>query len=122
MATKRGKNRAVALKHLCRKQFPPPRTERLRAGLSPNGKLVHLARHDGSPVCGSEVIATCWVHARITCNACRRARRHKAARLDGRPHVVGVNWEPMYRAIRKAVDRLDTKMPRLRTAFWPVLA
>jgi len=96
--------------------------ERLVAGLAANGTRVHLARADGSPICGSNVIAGCRVVARITCPQCRVKRPKKAARLDGRPHVVGVNWSPFYAALRRALAAGAVSEPRVKVRFWPVLA
>lgn len=95
---------------------------RLRAALSPNGKLVHLADPEGRTVCCSDVVASCFVHARITCKICRARRPQKAARLEGRPHVVGVDWSPLYAAIRRALEAGVTREPRVKVKFWPVLA
>jgi hypothetical protein len=96
--------------------------EKLYAGLSPNGKKVHLANIAGRPVCGSDVSAHCRVHARVTCPACARARPDKARRLGSRPLVVGLNWEPLYAALGRAVARGETEEPRVRVPYWPVLA
>jgi hypothetical protein len=96
--------------------------ERLRAGLSPNGKLVHLANVHGHPVCGSGVTATCFVRARITCKTCRARRSEKARRLDGRPFVVGVDWSPLYAAFKRALDGGAAEEPKVKVRFWPVLA
>jgi len=83
---------------------------------------VHLAHADGTPVCGSRVIASCWVRARITCPQCRKARPKKAAGLDDRPHVVGVDWSPMYAAFGRAIAGGAATAPRVKVSFWPVLA
>lgn len=98
------------------------RRERLRAALSPNGKLVHLADSEGNPVCRSGVIASCGVHARITCRTCRARRPRKAARLEERPLVCGVDWSPLYAAFSRALDGGATSAPRVKVQFWPVLA
>ncbi len=96
--------------------------ERLYAALTPNGRLVHLAHANGRPVCGSRVVATCRVHARVTCPECRRRRPKKTARLADRPLVVGVDWAPLYAAIRRALASGEaTRMPHLNAPFWPVL-
>lgn len=90
--------------------------------MSPNGKLVHLADAAGTPVCGYKVLARHKVHARITCQACARRRPHKAARLEQRPHVVGLNWDPLYAALRRALEAELTVEPRVLVPYWPVLA
>jgi hypothetical protein len=96
--------------------------ERLRAALSPNGRRVHLARAGGSPVCGSNIAASCVVRARITCSGCRAKRPRKAARFDGRPHVVEVDWSPLYAALGRALNAGATEAPPIKVQFWPVLA
>ncbi len=96
--------------------------ERLHAALSPNGHCVHLATSDGQAVCGSKIHATCFVHARITCPGCAHRRPRKAQRLARRPHVVGVDWSPLYAALQRALEEGATEHPKIRVAFWPVLA
>lgn len=96
--------------------------ERLSAALSPNGRRVHLARGDGSPVCGSSVIASCRVRARVTCPGCRARRPSKAQRLEHLPHVVRVDWTPLYAALARALEGGATTEPRVKVRFWPVLA
>ncbi len=95
--------------------------ERLFAALSPNGHRVHLANGDGQPVCGSKVIAVYRARARVTCPGCRVRRAQKARRLDGRPLVVGVNHEPFYAAMRRALESGASQPPRVRVTHWPVL-
>lgn len=98
------------------------RFERLHAALSSNGHRVHLATADGMPVCGSSVLARCRVHARITCPQCRRRRPKKAQRLDSRPLVTGVDWSPLYAAIRRALEDGATEPPIVKVSFWPMIA
>lgn len=95
---------------------------RLFAALSPNGRLVHLATRAGKPACGANVDATCRVRARVTCRACCRRQPLRAARLAGRPLVVGVDWAPFYAAYRRAIEQGLREVPRVKVAFWPVLA
>lgn len=95
--------------------------ERLHAALSPNGRSVHLATADGHPICGAHVDARCPVHACIGCPGCRRRRPEKAKRLDRRPRVVGLNWDPYYAAIGRALREGATVEPRIRVKYWPVL-
>lgn len=106
------------------------RPERLRAAMSGNGRLVHLATSDGQPVCSSRVNAENYVHARITCPGCLRARPRKAARLRNRPLVIGLDFSPLYAAIGRVLDaivagpvaiRLAAKEPMVKVRFWPVL-
>lgn len=94
--------------------------ERLSPALSPNGRLVHLARADGTPVCGSGVTVTCPVRARVTCPGCRAKRPQKTRRHEDRPHVVGVDWSPLYAALGRALATSSRRAPKVR--YWPVLA
>lgn len=98
--------------------YPP---ERLHTALSPNGTKVHLATSEAQPICGSRVRASCRVHARVTCPQCRQRRPLKASRRDKRPRVTGVDWSPLYAAVRRALEA-GSEMPRVRVQFWPVLA
>lgn len=98
------------------------RPERLRAALSANGHLVHLARADGLPVCGTKISACYRVHARVTCPGCRRRRPEKTKRLERRPYVIGVDHSPLYAALQRALESGAPSLPRVRVRFWPVLA
>ena len=94
---------------------------RLHSALSPNGKRVHLATSSGRPVCGSKVIASCRVIARITCPGCAQRRPVAARRRSTWPLVIGLNWEPYYRALGRALDGGATKEPEVKVPYWPVL-
>ncbi len=96
--------------------------EYLRAALSPNGHLTHLARRDGSPICGAKISASYVVHARVTCHGCLRRRPDKARRLARRPYVIGVDHSPLYAAVARALEGGSAEMPAVRVRFWPVLA
>jgi hypothetical protein len=92
------------------------------AAMSPNGRKVHLANTRGYPVCGALVDARHRVHARITCPRCILRCPDRARRLARRPHVVGLNWEPLYRALGRALDAGATSEPKTQISYWPVLA
>lgn len=94
----------------------------LFAAMSPNGHVVHLATSGGRPACGASVIAKCRVHARVTCRWCAARHPDRAARLAGRPLVVGLDWSPLYRALGRAIEQGLREEPRVRVKFWPVLA
>lgn len=96
--------------------------EYLRAALSPNGHRVHLASKTGRAVCGSKIIATCFVRARITCATCAEKRPAQAKRRSQDPHVVGVDWSPLYAALRRALVAGETEHPKVKVGFWPILA
>jgi hypothetical protein len=94
----------------------------LYPAMSPNGKRVHLADKRGRPICGSDIGAGARVCARITCPLCARRRPAAARRHQKKPLVVGLNWEPLYAALRRALEAGATEEPRVRVPFWPVLA
>ena len=102
------------------KTRPERRSKRLFPALSVNGVKVHLADKAGRPACGSGVFATCRVRARITCPAC--AKRPQARRHARKPHVVGLDWSPMYAAWGRALEDGATREPSIRHPYWPKLA
>lgn len=93
----------------------------LFSACSNNGRLVHLATSDGQPACSSKGLARCRVYARITCPACIKKHPEKSKRRAARPHVIGVDWSPLYAAIRRSIDSGDTESPPVRVHYWPIL-
>lgn len=104
-------------------QSPRARSrERLYAALSPNGHFVHLANREAQAACGQDLGDMCVVRARITCKRCATKRPKKAARLVSRPLVIGINHEPYYAALGRALRGGATEEPHVRVKFWPVIA
>lgn len=96
--------------------------ERLFACCTNNGKLVHLSgRGTGRTVCGVHGADLNPVRARVTCRRCAEKRPVTARRFEARPLVVGIYWEPMYRAFSRALDAGATKEPKVKVPYWPVL-
>lgn len=99
------------------------RHQKLLTAMTPNGHLVHFVyRIGGHPICQSTTFGSCQVHARVTCPQCRKRFPAAAARRADRPHVVGLDWSPFYRAMRQALDGGAQKMPKVKVPFWPKLA
>ena len=87
--------------------------------VSNNGTLVHLATRFGSPCNpGSD---TNRVYGRITCTRCLKRWPRAAKRHDHKPHVVGLDFRPLYAAIERALDAGETKMPKVKVSCWPKL-
>jgi len=93
----------------------------LFAALSPNGRIVHLATRSGRPLCGARIVAVCRVRARVTCRGCCLRDRRRAARFAARPLVVGVDWTPLYAALRRALEAGYREAPQVKVPFWPIL-
>jgi hypothetical protein len=94
----------------------------LYPSMSPNGKRVHLSDKEGRPVCGSKVWAGHRVCGRVTCATCEKKRGREARRHRRKPVIVGLNWEPFYRELGRALERGEVPAPRVKVKYWPVLA
>lgn len=87
--------------------------------MSNNGRLVHLATRFGM-TCNPDADVN-RVHARVTCTRCTSRHPEAAKRHAHKPHIVRLDWSPLYAALGRTLDARKTIEPEVKVAFWPEL-